>query len=298
MFHKIIRGVFLFAYGAFLYASLRHIAFFFHSFEPFTTDWVGSYALAISIDATALILTVGVMFFKKGMPWHAIAGVWFFIFCLTGFSWVVNWEYAVQFQSNDLSRAANLQWVNPVLASSFAFLNIAYSVIAELFNAKPKTVQELQQELNDLQQKAGVQQQLSTLKNQQIASWLKGKVEAVREVWQQDANPNTDLNDMSEEAEQEPEEETEQTPERQTDPRITAFRTPTKRKPAQTIERKVQALLDANPSMSYAEIGRKVKRSRSTISGIVKRLSERQQAPQNGHAETVVVPEHLIEMDI
>ena len=181
MFRKVIRIVFLFAYGAFLYASLRHIAFFFHGFEPTATDWVGSYALAISIDATALILTIGVMFFKKGMPLHAILGVWFFIFCLTMFSWVVNWEYAVQFQGNDLSRATAFQWVNPILASSFAFLNIAYSVIAELFTSEPKTVQDLQKELADLQQKSGLQLQLSALKNQQNSSWIKGKFQMFRD---------------------------------------------------------------------------------------------------------------------
>src|SRR5258708_7590376 len=117
MFRVIIRVVFLFAYAAFLYASLRHIAFFFASFEPAGTDWTGAYALAISIDVTALILTIGVMFFKRGMPGHAIVGVWFFIVCLTGFSWLVNWEYAVQFQSSDLARAAMFQWINPILAS-------------------------------------------------------------------------------------------------------------------------------------------------------------------------------------
>ncbi len=176
-FHAVIRAVFLFAYGAFLYASLRHIAYFFASFEPVGSDWTGAYALAISIDVTALILTIGVMFFKRGMPWHALVGVWFFIFCLTGFSWLVNWEYAVQFQGQGLSRTSAFEWVNPILASAFAFLNLAYSVIAELFNSKPKTAEELQQELADIQQKSHLQSQISDLKNQQNVSWIHGKIQ-------------------------------------------------------------------------------------------------------------------------
>ncbi len=175
-FHAVIRAVFLFAYGAFLYASLRHIAYFFASFEPAGSDWTGAYALAISIDVTALILTIGIMFFKRGMPWHALVGVWFFIFCLTGFSWLVNWEYAVQFQGQGLSRASAFEWVNPILASAFAFLNLAYSVIAELFNSKPKTAEELQQELADIQQKSRLELQISDLKNQQNSSWITGKI--------------------------------------------------------------------------------------------------------------------------
>ncbi len=177
IFRKVVRGVFLFAYAAFLYASLRHIAYFFASFEPAGSDWTGAYALAISIDVTALILTIGVMFFRKGMSGWALAGIWFFIFCLTAFSWIVNWEYAVQFQGQGLSKATVFQWMNPILASAFAFLNLAYSVIAELFNSKPKTAEELQRDLAELQQKSRVQSQISDLKNQQNSSWIHGKIQ-------------------------------------------------------------------------------------------------------------------------
>lgn len=163
-FKVFIRIVFLFAYGAFLWASLHHIAFFFHSFEQDSNNWVGSYALAISIDVTALVLTIGVMFFRKGMALHSLVFVWIFIFALTGFSWLVNWEYAVQFQGTGLNKASGLQQLNPVFASAFAFLNLAYSVIAEFFNDKPKTLQELQDELTQLQSMKEVQSQLKEAK--------------------------------------------------------------------------------------------------------------------------------------
>jgi hypothetical protein len=96
IFRAGLRVVFLFAYGAFLWASIHHVATFFDNFEPDGNDWTGSYTLAISIDATALVLTLGVMFFRKSMPGLALGVVWFFIIALTAFSWLVNWEYAMR----------------------------------------------------------------------------------------------------------------------------------------------------------------------------------------------------------
>ncbi len=147
----IIRIVFIFAYTAFLAASVRHIAFFFHDFEPGNTDWIGSYALAISIDITALVLTISMMFFQKGMPWYSKVFVWSFILGLTGFSWLVNWEYAVQFQGQGLSRATDIQHLNPILASSFAFLNLAYSLVSEFFNTRAVTAEDLMKEADRLE---------------------------------------------------------------------------------------------------------------------------------------------------
>ena len=151
-FSVLIRIVFIVAFGAFLWASIHHVATFFHAFEPDQTDWTGSYALAFSIDGTALILTIGMMFFGKQMPLLPKIIVWCFIVGLTGFSWVVNWEYAEAFQSPQLTMHLDPMWrnINPILASSFAFLNLAYSIVSEFFGAKPKTVEELQAELDEL----------------------------------------------------------------------------------------------------------------------------------------------------
>jgi hypothetical protein len=164
IFRGIIRAVFLFAYGAFLYASIRHLATFFHNFESDATNWNGSYTLAISIDLTSLILTVGVMFFRKGMPWGALIVVWFFIIALTAFSWLVNWEYAMRYQSSDLTQDATLKMLNPILASAFAFLNLAYSVVAEFFNTKKQTAEELKKEADRLETLATQQTRLDTIK--------------------------------------------------------------------------------------------------------------------------------------
>jgi hypothetical protein len=151
IFRIFIRIVFLFAYGAFLYASIRHVATFFHNFEPEGNDWTSSYTLAISIDVTALVLTIGVMFFRKNMPGLAFGLVWFFIIALTAFSWLVNWEYAQRYQSTDLTTNPILETINPILASSFAFLNLAYSLVAEFFSTKKQTAAELAKEADRLE---------------------------------------------------------------------------------------------------------------------------------------------------
>jgi Helix-turn-helix domain len=164
IFRIFIRIVFLFAYGAFLSASIRHIATFFHNFEPGGNDWTGSYTLAISIDVTALVLTIGVMFFRKSMPGLALGVVWFFIIALTAFSWLVNWEYAMRYQSDDLTTDTTLKLLNPILASAFAFLNLAYSVVAEFFSTKRQTAEELAQEAERVQALAEQQRRLDAAK--------------------------------------------------------------------------------------------------------------------------------------
>ena len=159
-FTVVIRIVFVFAFGAFLWASLHHIAAFFHEFEPENMDWSGSYALAISVDGTALMLTIGMMFFSRNKPLGIKTLVWFFIISLTGFSWVVNWEYATRFQASDFTHNPTLVWLNPILASSFAFLNLAYSIVAELFGAEEKTPEQLQAEITALDARSTLEKQL------------------------------------------------------------------------------------------------------------------------------------------
>src|SRR5712691_1586212 len=157
-FGHLIKGVFLFAYVAFLAASISHVAYFFHSFEPvpageqWLQEWVVPYALAISIDVTSLVLMIGVTYMKQGVGGGKLAGVWVFIAMLTAFSWLANWEYAEQFQTAGLAKAATqslpfvgvtFQQLNPILASSFAFLNLAYSIAAEFFSSKPRTAEQI-----------------------------------------------------------------------------------------------------------------------------------------------------------
>ncbi|BCL82275.1 hypothetical protein ccbrp13_47400 [Ktedonobacteria bacterium brp13] len=160
-FRVIIRVIFIFAYIAFLAASIRHVATFFHNFEADPSDWVNPYTLAVSIDLTSLVLTVGVMFFRKNMPWYAQLFTWVFIVALTAFSWFVNWEYALTYQGNALHVNNTLRMLNPILASSFAFLNLAYSVVAEFFSSKTESAAELAAKVDELEQLEEQQRRLA-----------------------------------------------------------------------------------------------------------------------------------------
>lgn len=152
IFSVAIRCVFLFAFIAFLSASVSHVAVFFNNFEADKSNWVEPYMLAISIDLTALVLTIGVMFFRKDMPWYALTITWLFIIGLTSFSWVVNWEYASTFQGTVLNTNDTLSTLNPILASSFAFFNLVYSFVSEFFGMKEKTAADLIAEADRLEE--------------------------------------------------------------------------------------------------------------------------------------------------
>ncbi len=133
-------------------------------FEPDHTDWSGSYALAFSVDGTALVLTVGVMFFASEMKWYSKLIVWAFIIGLTAFSWSVNWEYAVRFQSHDLTTNTTLLFLNPILASAFAVLNLAYAITSEFFNVRVKTIEQMQEEVADLKARSSIEKLLKEAK--------------------------------------------------------------------------------------------------------------------------------------
>ncbi|GHO83494.1 hypothetical protein [Dictyobacter formicarum] len=190
-FRVFIRVIFIFAYIAFLAASIRHVATFFHNFESDPTDWINPYTLAVSIDLTALVLTVGVMFFRGNMPWYAQMFTWLFIVALTAFSWFVNWEYAMTYQGNDLRVNDTLRLLNPILASSFAFLNLAYSVVAEFFNSKGETAAELAAKVDELELLEEQQRRLAQYKQRTKQPSVIERVKntalearaAVNEVW-------------------------------------------------------------------------------------------------------------------
>jgi hypothetical protein len=207
-FRTAIRVVFLFAFVAFLSASVSHIAVFFNNFEADKSNWVSPYMLAISIDLTSLVLTIGVMFFRKDMPWFAVLITWVFIVCLTAFSWVVNWEYARTYQGINLEINPTLEMLNPILASSFAFLNLAYSFVSEFFNTKTKTAQDLQDELNRLRALEDVQNQLKDFHDrnkkpsiiQRVKVTVKEAIDAVEEVFSDDIKPSEDGQEIAAQA--------------------------------------------------------------------------------------------------
>lgn len=150
-----------FAFAAFLLASLPHVAYFFASFEPEDAKgnvsdywWIIAYILAGSIDITSFLLSLNLANKMKratrGLNWIQKIGVvirialihWPFIVALVGFSWLVNFEHATEFHSTMLGLAEDVQinlffWqgtlhdLNPVIASAFPVLAVAYTGMAD-----------------------------------------------------------------------------------------------------------------------------------------------------------------------
>jgi len=99
----LVKAVFIGCYAAFMWASIHHVAAFFDNFEQNgSSDTLGSYLLAGAIDITALVTTIGVMFFRKSMPRTIQGIVWVFIIGLAIYSFFINWEYASHFQNSEL----------------------------------------------------------------------------------------------------------------------------------------------------------------------------------------------------
>src|SRR5260221_731057 len=147
-----ISVVFILAFCAFLYASIHHVSKFYDNFEPSGTapdifGLSGSTLLAIALDLTALMLTLGIMNFGATMTKKNKGAVWAFIIFLTALSWFINYQYAARYQGVNLTKDDVLRTIDPIIASSFAALNLAYAFVSELFTAKKKTIAELQAEL-------------------------------------------------------------------------------------------------------------------------------------------------------
>src|SRR5712692_11521509 len=194
----ITRGAFWMAFAAFLGASIPHIAYFFRSFDPIGGPedrywWAIAYAIAIGIDVTDFLLSMNVARLQRNKAsWRVLFNRWLFIIGITAFSWFVNWEYNVQFSSGMLSKVAEVSLfgllrvgdLNPVLASMFQVLSIAYTSMAESLAEKTveKTAEELEAEADERERKAKAQARIDATKNQSTASWLKGKIGVLREV--------------------------------------------------------------------------------------------------------------------
>src|SRR5215469_6515028 len=176
----LVKTIFVLCYIAFMWASIHHVAAFFNDFEADSSNTLGSYLLAGAFDITALVTTIGVMFFRKSMPAWVFRVVWAFILAIAFYSFFINWEYVSHYQNMTLLLEptgattavydshgvlhyvpvmqvnTSLLWVNPFLASGFTIFSLIYSVIAEFFGTKAPTVEELQAKKKYLEETATV----------------------------------------------------------------------------------------------------------------------------------------------
>lgn len=135
--NRVMKVFFWVAFAVFLAASIPHVAYFFRAFEPTNGWWYWfiAYAIAISIDVTVFLLsmTVAELRHRHVSNWLTVS-VWAFIVALAALSWAINWEYAMQFASNMLSKPSSYWFVaffNPIVASCFQTLCIAYTWISD-----------------------------------------------------------------------------------------------------------------------------------------------------------------------
>ena len=133
-----MRYFFWAAFAVFLAASIPHVAYFFHSFEPDNPwSWAVSYSIAISIDVTIYLLSwTAFQRFRRYRTWRAVWQHWLLILLCTLFSWAMNWAYSKQFHSATALSIAETYapWLTnifPLLASSFPLLGIVYTMMAE-----------------------------------------------------------------------------------------------------------------------------------------------------------------------
>ena len=214
---KLVRGlvktIFVLCYIAFMWASIHHVAAFFNAFEADSGNTWGSYLLAGAFDITALVTTIGVMFFRKSMPGWVFWIVWAFILAIACYSFFINWEYASHYQNMTLLLQptgattavydthgmlhyvpvmqvnTRLLWVNPILASGFTIFSLIYSVIAEFFGTKAPTVEELQARRKYLQETAGVLESIQQLegkrKGKSLITTLKERAIEGKEAWKE-----------------------------------------------------------------------------------------------------------------
>lgn len=186
----LVKTVFILCYIAFMAASIRHVAVFFNGFEPNNDNVFGSYALAGAFDITALVSTIGVMFFRKSMPTWVFVIVWIFIGAIAAYSYVINLEYTSHYQDVSMLMQptgqltpvldahgnvhyepvmklnTTLEWINPFLASGFTIFALVYSVIAEFFGTKAPTVDELRAQKQYLEDTVTLHADIEALKKQ------------------------------------------------------------------------------------------------------------------------------------
>jgi hypothetical protein len=188
-----------------MWASIHHVATFFANFEQDGNDTLGSYLLAGAFDVTALVTTIGVMYFRKSMPVEIQVLLWFFIAAIAGYSFFINWEYAAHYQSATLilqptgetsiviDAHGNVQYVsvmrqntmllfvNPLLASGFTVFSLIYSIVAEFFGSKPPTIEELEARKMYLEETVNVMESIKQLEG-------KGKGEKSHFLVERDGN--------------------------------------------------------------------------------------------------------------
>jgi len=197
---KFTKAFFWTGYVVFLSASIPHIAAYFRHFDPVTSNhwedvsyWVIAAAIAIVIDVSDVLVSIAVMKAKaSGASLRDTFGFWVFIVFITALSWLINWQYNVVFGTSQfhevdkytLFGSVSIGQINPVLGSAFQVLLLVYTAMAHKFSQKPKekTLEELMNEAEEMEQKASYLARIETVKQAQSSRKWQARFEGLRQV--------------------------------------------------------------------------------------------------------------------
>ena len=193
------RGFFWFGYAVFLSASIPHLAAYFRHFDPSTPStientfyWTIAVLLAVVIDVSDVLVSIAVVRAQaNGAKVHDVFGFWLFILLIMSLSWFFNWQYNVVFGTNDFHTVdQNVIWgsvtvgqINPVIGSAFQLLLLVYTGMAHKFAQKPKvlSLQELEQQAREAEQRAEYQARIDAVKKAQRAESRQNFFEDLRQ---------------------------------------------------------------------------------------------------------------------
>ena len=193
------RGFFWFGYAVFLSASIPHLAAYFRHFDPSTPNaientfyWTIAVLLAVVIDVSDVLVSIAVMRAQaNGAKFRDTFGFWLFILLIMSLSCSFNWQYNVVFGTNDFHTVdQNVIWgsvtvgqINPVIGSAFQLLLLVYTGMAHKFAQKPKvlSLQELEQQAREAEQRAEYQARIDAVKKAQRAESRQNFFETLRQ---------------------------------------------------------------------------------------------------------------------
>lgn len=175
-FWNVAIGLFWAFYVIFLVSSIPHLATWFRhqdgvmTFPADQAYWALAYGKAIAVDGADVLLTLAFLR-KVGDMRHFLDGVklFFIIVCILGFtafSWYINWQYEVQFVTNEFSRADSLTFLghnvghtNPMVGSAFQLFALVFTLISDtiLKKSEAKTVEELEAIARDMEARRSVE---------------------------------------------------------------------------------------------------------------------------------------------
>ncbi len=141
----------------FLAASTPHIAAWYAHFDnptdPISTAyaWAVGFGLAIAIDGVSLMLLFALtrMIRQGKKNTGTKIGILLFMGFIAGLSWLINWQYDMEFANNTFARAdattinvfvqrISIGSLNPIIGGAFSVLIMAYALIGKVVKEDDK----------------------------------------------------------------------------------------------------------------------------------------------------------------